>query len=365
MREHVCRSAEEAYVPLVASPIVRNRQTGERVRDHPPILPTVSAAVIPELAQARVLLLGGWTVGYGQAVETHPLLADLGLWGAGCAAPVAGGRSVGFNADRLVSPASVMKIQVALAAESAVASGRVDGTAIRVLSPERRTSGPTGVSLMQDEVTMSVRDLIGSMLTISDNVATDELIDVVGLGEINGLTHALGLEATFIASNLRDMLEQIAAEAGFSAYATMVAHDPATMGPPSSEEIETCIHASAALDPERGTRTTAAETVRLLQEIWTDRAAPMQACASIRRLMGQQLSRNRIASGFGSDVSVAAKSGGLLGVVWNEAAVVTLPDGAAYAVAVFTRRDIVARDPAVIDATIGKLASDLVEQLHR
>jgi beta-lactamase class A len=68
---------------------------------------------------------------------------------------------VGFNADGLVSPASVMKIQIGLAVEGAVASGLVDGAALRVLSPERRTSGPTGVSLMQDEVTMSVRDLVG------------------------------------------------------------------------------------------------------------------------------------------------------------------------------------------------------------
>jgi beta-lactamase class A len=125
------------------------------------------------------------------------------------------------------------------------------------------------------------------------------------------------------------------------------------------------VHASAALDPARGTRTTARETVRLLQKIWTDRAAPASVCASIRQLMGQQLTRSRIASGFSPPAQVAAKSGGLLGVVRNEAAVVAFPDGAAYAVAVFTRCEPgTGLDPALIDAAIGKVAYDLVRQLR-
>jgi beta-lactamase class A len=297
-------------------------------------------------------------------VEAHPLLSDLGLSGAAYAVRVTGGPGVGFNADGLVSPASVMKVQIALAVESAVASGLVDGAALRVLSPERRTSGPTGVSLMRDEVTMSVRDLVVAMLTISDNAATDELIAVVGLDEINRTTGALGLEVTCIAGDLRTTLDEIAVEAGFPDYAAMAAHDPST-GPPSSAEIGVRVHASAALDPALGTRTTAKETVRLLQEIWTNRAAPASACASIRQLMGRQLATNRIASGFSPPVDIAAKSGGLLGVVRNEAAVVAYPDGTAYAVAVFTRREPdTGIDPAVIDAAIGEIAGELVGQLR-
>jgi beta-lactamase class A len=125
-----------------------------------------------------------------------------------------------------------------------------------------------------------------------------------------------------------------------------VKHDPDTMGEPSNAPIEAAVFASSALDPARGTGTTAAETVHLLQAIWTDRAAPPQACASIRRSMSRQLTRNRIASAFSPPVSVAAMSGGLLGVVRNEAGVVTFPDGRAFAVALFCRRTIDTRlDP--------------------
>jgi beta-lactamase class A len=81
--------------------------------------------------------------------------------------------------------------------------------------------------------------------------------------------------------------------------------------------------------------------------------------------MHQQLTRHRIASGFPPEVLVAAKSGGLMGVVRNEVAVVRLPDGSSYAVAVFTRSDPGRRaDARLIDAAIGAAAAHAVGVLH-
>jgi beta-lactamase class A len=298
-------------------------------------------------------------------MDARGLLDDLALTGAGYAAPVAGHTGVGVNADDLVTPASVMKIQVALTIENAIGAGAIDGTEQRVLTPERRTPGPVGISLMHDEVSMSVRDLVVSMLTISDNVATDELLALAGLERVNRTTHELGLVRTRITSTLRDMLDGMAAEVGFPSYAALVAHDPDLAGPPSVDEIRSRLADTAALDPTRGTRTTAAETVLLLQAIWRDRAGDARTCRLVRQLMGQQLTRHRIASGFGPPITVAAKSGGLLGIVRNEAGVVTFPDGAAYAVAVFTRRTTeTTTDPALIDAGIGRIARALIDRLR-
>jgi len=66
-----------------------------------------------------------------------------------------------------------------------------------------------------------------------------------------------------------------------------------------------------------------------------------------------QVSRARVASGFPPDVRVAAKSGSLMGVVRNEAAVVTDPDGRSWGVAVFTRADRTYERRAEIDGSIG------------
>jgi beta-lactamase class A len=81
--------------------------------------------------------------------------------------------------------------------------------------------------------------------------------------------------------------------------------------------------------------------------------------------MAGQLTRHRIASGFGPDVTVAAKSGGLMGLVRNEAGVLTFPDQQRYAVAVFTRSTpATTTDPAHIDAGIGRTARALIDELR-
>ena len=299
-------------------------------------------------------------------IDERALLNEMGLTGAGFAAPLDGCEEVGFAADELVAPASVMKIQIGLAVQNLIGSGAISGAEVRTLPADDRVPGPVGMSLMRDEVSMSVRDLVVAMLTISDNVATDELIDLVGVAEINGLTERLGLTRTKIVSGLRDQLDAIAKDAGFDSYSALAARDPSGQPPHSEHEIRAAIRASAGLDPRRWTRTTARETVQLLQAIWNDTAGPAIACAAIRHAMAHQLVMQRIASGFDSTVGVAAKSGGLLGVVRNEAGVVTLADGHGFAVAVFTRRaDDSHLEPKRIDAAIGTIARSMIERLRR
>jgi beta-lactamase class A len=297
-------------------------------------------------------------------VEVGEIFQKLGMTGAAYAVPVAGGRGIGFHEDDLVTPASVMKIQVALTVENAIVAGSIDGGARRVMRSEGRTPGPVGISLMRDDVSMSVRDLVSAMLTVSDNVATDELIATVGLDEVNRTTQELGLARTQITSDLRSMLDEIAGEVGFRDYSSMALHDPAVDGLPSNDDVRSAIATSAALNPARRTHTTARETAALLRSIWTDRAGAPEACAAVRQTMAQQLTRHRIASVFLPPITVAAKSGGLMGIVRNEAGVVTFPSTSAYAVAVFTRSEPGTTNAAEIDSGIGTIARLLIDRLR-
>ena len=298
-------------------------------------------------------------------MQSDDLWSVPGVDASWCARSVDDGAEVGYHADQLVTPASTMKIQVALAAVSAINAGRLDGTARVWLDAAARTPGPVGMSLLSDPVEMSLRDLLVPMMTISDNVATDALINAVGLDVINSLTADLGLPNTWVTSTLWVMLDEMARDAGFSDYASLVRHAPTVHGPPSEKEVTDRLAESSVLDPVRGSCTTPAEVARLLSMIWTDEAAAPTSCATVRMLMRQQLTRNRIASGFGAEFTVAAKSGGLLGIIRNEAGVVTDSTGRSFAIAVFTRRrpgsTAVARD---IDAAIGMLAHRLVTQLQ-
>jgi beta-lactamase class A len=298
-------------------------------------------------------------------MEVAEVFRDLGVSGTAAVLDLESGATFDVAGDDLVSPASVMKIQVALAVADACVTGKLDAREQRTLHSERRTPGPVGISLMQDEVWMSIRDLSTLMMTISDNVATDHLIDLLGLDAVNAVTIHLGLTHTRITSNLADMLDAIAVQLGFADFQSLARHDPERDGPPTDAQLRRQLGSTTAFDPRQGTRTTANETTRLLGAIWNDTAATADACATVRDAMNRQLTRHRIAAGYRQPVTVAAKSGGLLGVVRNEAGVVTYPDGQAYAVAVFTRKPPhCTTDPADIDIAIGQVAHSLTERLR-
>ncbi|MHB2022557.1 MAG: serine hydrolase [Mycobacteriales bacterium] len=97
-----------------------------------------------------------------------------------CASPIEGDLLIGQGAEMLVTPASVVKVQIALTVLEAIDQGRLDGAARVTLQPASRTPGPVGISLMADAVEMSIRDLLIPMITISDNVAADALLNAVG-----------------------------------------------------------------------------------------------------------------------------------------------------------------------------------------
>jgi beta-lactamase class A len=273
-----------------------------------------------------------------------------------------GRHEVAHGADEPVMPASVFKVLVAVAAETRFADGTLDPRARVRLGPVARTPGPVGLSLLQDEVDLSLRDLVPLMLTVSDNVATDALLAEVGLDAVNALAARLGLDGTRVGCDLRTLIESMAHESGFDSWADLrtwaasVEADDAVVG--------SRVSGTAALRPDGPLTTTARDMTRLLQLVWTDRAGPAGACGRVRELMGRQLTRHRLAAGFGPDVRVAAKSGGLVGVVRNEIGVVTYPDGMAFAVAVFTRSDDPGADGRPVDRAIGEAAADAVDELR-
>jgi len=273
-------------------------------------------------------------------------------------------QEVAFAAEEPVVAASVIKVLIALAAESAFADGCLDPTRPIQLRARDRTPGPVGFSLFDDDVTVFSRDLVSAMMTISDNAAADALLNLVGLDTCNRLAGDLGLTSTVIVSNLSVMIESIAHEAGFADWATMTVWSSAEAAAAEREDVELRIRRSAALDPARATRTTARDMCRLLQLIWTDQAGPGSACARVRTHMFRQLTRHRLAAGFPAPCRVAAKSGALLGVVRNEIGVIELPGGPRIFAAVFTRAGSGAAD-AEVNAVIGQAAAIAVQSLRR
>src|SRR5205807_3358787 len=103
------------------------------------------------------------------------------------------GREVAYRADEPVVLASVFKVAVLVELYRRAAAGDLDVTE-RVRVPQAtRTVGPTGLSVMRDDVELSLRDLAQLMISISDNTATDVLMTRVGPERIQAAVEAIGL----------------------------------------------------------------------------------------------------------------------------------------------------------------------------
>jgi len=298
-------------------------------------------------------------------VDLAAFFERSGCVGQLCVQSLDGAREISLHADEAVVPASVFKVSVALEVETRFVDGRLDPRERVKLPAAGRTTGPTGFSLFDDDVEVSLRDLVVAMLTISDNDATDALLRRVGIDAVNENSARLGLGNTVVTGDVRTLLDSIVQEAGFGSWQAAMEWHAQTHDADRRAEVERRWRGSAALTgSSRGTRTTAREMATLMRFIWTDQAGPAQACARLRSIMGRQLTRNRLASGFPPPAKVSAKSGGLAGVIRNEVGVVEYPDGRGYAMAVFTQTRSAGRDTA-INAAIGAAAAAAVEALIR
>jgi beta-lactamase class A len=281
--------------------------------------------------------------------------AAAGVDGFLHAVDLTSGAEIGHQHDDYVIPASVFKVPVLLELCRQASVGEIDASAPITVPVAGRAPGPNGLSVMQDEMTMSLRDLAWQMIGISDNAATDVIYGHVGEDKINATLVALGIKDTTITGDCRTLFATMYADLGITSIDEL-------SGPLGWDDF----HALSALDPRRATtRTTPRDMTRLLGLIWADDAAPADACAEARRILGLQVWPHRLASGF-ADLDEVKTSGktGTLPTIRNEVGVVTYPDGGRYAVACFTRANTLAAKNAPADAVIGRTARLAVDALR-
>ncbi|OSP43359.1 serine hydrolase [Streptomyces sp. 13-12-16] len=265
-----------------------------------------------------------------------------------------GAGEIAVGADDAVVIASIFKVLLVLEFARQAVAGQLDPRErVRVTSADRL--GGWGTAGCLDDVELSLRDLAHFAMSVSDNSAADLLLDRVGLDTVRLLAKELGLDRTRVVGGPRDLLESMLAEVGARDEREFAVRYPAL---PDERKRRL-----AVLDPHHTTASTPREITRLLRLVWTDAAGPPEACALVRDLMGRQVFRHRLVSGFPDDVTVAAKTGTLPGL-HMEAGVARYPDGACYAIAVFARTHDLTASRATVDAAIGRAAGIAAGFLH-
>ncbi|MFC8127437.1 serine hydrolase [Streptomyces sp. NPDC057302] len=264
-----------------------------------------------------------------------------------------GPAEVSHRADERVVLASVFKIPILLEYARQAAAGHLDRQARHTVTAEYRMGG-SGSDGCRYDIELSTRDLAHLMMSISDNAATDVLLDAVGEANVRATLDALGFPG-FGVSGCRALDLPVRRELGMA--------DGADFDTCVARATEEEIRQLSVRDPARVPSSTPREVADLLAAIWHDRAGTAEACAEVRAVMARQVWQHRLTSGFEDGVRIAGKTGTEFGIR-NEAGVVTYPDGRRYAVAVFLRtRSMAERDPRA-DAAIGRAARVAVDWLR-
>ncbi|MDR1650517.1 MAG: class A beta-lactamase-related serine hydrolase [Synergistaceae bacterium] len=114
------------------------------------------------------------------------------------------GRVVEMNPDEEFETASTIKSFILADLYSQVNEGTKKLSDMLSYTESCRISGSGVLKSLEIGTELSVRNLAVLMITVSDNVATNMLIDYLGLGHINGTTSALGFERTKLHRRITD-----------------------------------------------------------------------------------------------------------------------------------------------------------------
>ncbi|GAA2090632.1 serine hydrolase [Streptomyces albiaxialis] len=261
---------------------------------------------------------------------------------------------VTLDPDEPVPVGSVYKVALMAAFCRMTDAGALDPRQPVTIGPEDRLPGPTGVSVMRDPVTMSLRDLVLLMMSVSDNTAADAVHRRVGAGPVEELCRDLGMTDTQVHGGVANTFAQLMTETGsptLRAALARISDNDVTVPPGVYNPIS-----KASASP--------ADMARLLRAIWTDEAASAESCAFMRETMGRQAWGHRLGSGFPyDDVKVSGKTG-TFGAMRHEAGVVELADGSTYTAVVFTQAARADSKLPRADAVIGAAARLAVEELR-
>ncbi|MCZ4126168.1 serine hydrolase [Streptomyces sp. H39-S7] len=259
-----------------------------------------------------------------------------------------------IDPDEQLPMGSIYKVPVMVAFCRLADAGLIDPCRRLTLQPQQRVPGPTGISVLHDAVTLSLRDLVVLMMTISDNTSADAVLRAVGPDVVDAMCQELGMPGTRIHGGVVNTFSRLVTATGVDSLEAALAH---------VANNDTVVP-DGVYDPAYTASSTPADIARLLRAIWTGQAASDDRCAFMRNVMRQQPWTHRLGSGFPyDDVTVYGKTGSL-GALRHEAGVVELADGSTYTAVVFTRA---ARSDSKLpraDAVIGAAARAAVEELQ-
>jgi beta-lactamase class A len=233
------------------------------------------------------------------------------------AVDLSSGESISINENIVFSQASAIKIPILMEVYKQAHEKKFALSDIRPLLPSNTVAGSGILNVMVDPVNLSIRNLCVLMIGLSDNSATNTLIDLVGLKNVSATMQSLGFGNTRLQ---RKMIDQ-----------------PASLR--NDENISTPADAVGIM--------------RLLHEgQFIDKANSEEILSILKK---NPIANSKIAVGLPENLKIAFKPGGMGGVS-TEWAIVYLPNRP-YAIAIMENYKTSAAPSGVI-STLSKRVFD-------
>lgn len=126
--------------------------------------------------------------------ETTPFKGKVSLF----AKNLGTGQTYAYNGDERVRTASTIKIAVMIEAFARVAEGRAKWTDQLVLTKASRYGGSGVLPELSDGLRLTLRDCVNLMMVVSDNTATNMVLDYLTTDSVNARMKSLGFKDTRI-----------------------------------------------------------------------------------------------------------------------------------------------------------------------
>jgi beta-lactamase class A len=108
------------------------------------------------------------------------------------------GKTYSYHGDERVRTASTIKVAVMIEAFARVAEGKAKWTDELVLTKAARYSGSGVLPELGDGLRLTLRDCVNLMMVVSDNTATNMVLDYLSTDAVNERMNSLGFKATRI-----------------------------------------------------------------------------------------------------------------------------------------------------------------------
>ena len=288
--------------------------------------------------------------------EAAEVLAEAGLVASVTVRDLETGRELAIDPDVAYPLASVVKLPLAIAVLREAANSSIDLAAQVDVDPISRTPGLTGLCRFEHPSRVSVEDLLYLAVCVSDDTAADALFERCPPARVTDLLRDLGITEITVRHSIRELHETLASRLTPDELpqALALAIQASTRGGG---------HLVPQLDVTHANAGTSRALVDLLERLWTGPELAGER-EPVRRLLGMNLMRHRLAPDLESDDAEWCSKTGTFLHLRHEVGVLEHADGSAFAIAVLSESSVPARRQPGAEQALGHAARLLHDQVR-